>query len=728
MEAAESGDGDADQAARCYVGPVVEEIHEEATSPKGEPLIVIADAGATASASVCKPTVEEPSDSEEEGPTNGPVVVEIGIRQGPVIEEPSASEDEETTRTVPLKRALTQSLSQFDADYQLLEKIGHGSSGSVHRALAKDATSQVVAVKIIDVRKWYLAGMEPDRICQEIEVMRRVDNLHLVKLHRVYKGDSFWYIVMDFVSGKELYDVILREEQLREEEMRPVFCQLTEALTYLHNIGIIHRDIKPENIIIPDERGPSGEMQARLLDFGLAKVLTSFAVAGRTIVGTDGYVAPEIVSMKCLRREGNSGEFERISYGFPVDMYSLGATLYVALTGSPCRPEFTDGEAAGTKQVTFPKEKVQHLSAEVQDLLAGLMTYDPKARLSAAATLRHPWLRSKAPLGDAARLSLEDSPIDARTSVREIDAQMASAAKIAKSGSAELDVGVSRQRISGSIPEADAAIGLQVTSLGLVQKRIAQVVRYAREHGHSSEAVRHSTLICRDQLHWSAQLLRNAAGTAVNVLEVLEDVQLALQEGEVKVAHEFFTSIAEWTGKLRKETVAVQQDLRKGIGDVWEVAARTGALLPQSESRSQQASSNDSRQPSGIGQQDSSDQLVANEGSTVSSAVSQILDHLEQIDAILESICAFWCDAESLFGSQLQRGEHLQRFLKSAIESSQLRVRVQERLEQFSLFWTQVRSSSQAFQCVMDGLRQPYLIEDFCEGVPSKVGTDASSF
>lgn len=265
--------------------------------------------------------------------------------------------------------------------YDIKEKLGTGSFATVKRAIRK-SDSKEFAIKII--KKDKLNSEELLVVHDEVDIMHKIKHPNCVQLHEMFETKKKLYMVMELLTGGELFDRIVAKGSYSEKEASELLKCITEAIQYLHSIGVVHRDLKPENLIYSTT---SGNSQVKITDFGLAKFRSDQAAGGmHTACGTPGYVAPEV-----LKNE---------AYGPEVDLWSLGVILYILLCGFP--PFYHESTAALYKQIKkgsydFPDPYWSEISAEAKDLVKCLLTVDPKKRYKPADVLKHPWVG-----GDAA--------------------------------------------------------------------------------------------------------------------------------------------------------------------------------------------------------------------------------------------------------------------------------------------------------------------------------------
>lgn len=197
-------------------------------------------------------------------------------------------------------------------NYRILRKIGEGGMGTVY--MARDVgLEREVAIKIISPELARNPGLMT-RFRVEAIAQARLNHSNIVTIHSFEQQNDTYYIVMEYVEGKTLKEIIKERAKMPVKQALKIFSRLLEGIAYAHRKGVLHRDIKPANVFItPDETVKIG-------DFGIAKVsgINGLTRAGST-VGTPLYSSPEQIR----------GE----KMGPGTDIYSLGVTLYEMLTG-----------------------------------------------------------------------------------------------------------------------------------------------------------------------------------------------------------------------------------------------------------------------------------------------------------------------------------------------------------------------------------------------------------
>lgn len=186
--------------------------------------------------------------------------------------------------------------------------VPRGSFATVRSAIQK-ADNTVWAVKCIN--KSSLTADDEDALRVEVQVLELLQHPNIVRLRQVFDCQKTFYVVMEEMSGGELFDRIVEKEKYTEKEASGVVHKLAAALLYCHQSGIAHRDLKPENLLY---QSSDEDAEIKIADFGLAKLIKTDSLM-QTACGTPGYVAPEILEGK--------------PYGCEVDMWSLGVIAYI---------------------------------------------------------------------------------------------------------------------------------------------------------------------------------------------------------------------------------------------------------------------------------------------------------------------------------------------------------------------------------------------------------------
>ncbi|KAM3349386.1 hypothetical protein ACQJBY_022424 [Aegilops geniculata] len=172
--------------------------------------------------------------------------------------------------------------------YEVGRTIGEGTFAKVKFAQNTE-TGESVAMKVLD-RSSILKHKMVDQIKREISIMKLVRHPNVVRLHEVLASRKKIFIILEFITGGELFDKIIRHGRLSEADACKYFQQLIDGVDFCHSKGVYHRDLKPENLLL-DSQG-----NLKISDFGLSAWPAQGAALLRTTCGTPNYVAPEIES------------------------------------------------------------------------------------------------------------------------------------------------------------------------------------------------------------------------------------------------------------------------------------------------------------------------------------------------------------------------------------------------------------------------------------------------
>ncbi|CDW60495.1 calcium:calmodulin dependent protein kinase [Trichuris trichiura] len=173
--------------------------------------------------------------------------------------------------------------------YILGETLGVGTFGKV-KVGVHEVTHHKVAVKILNrqkIKRLDVVG----KIRREIQNLRLFCHPHIIRLYQVISTPSDIFMIMEYVSGGELFDYIVKRGRLQEHEARHFFQQIISGVDYCHRHMVVHRDLKPENLLL-DARN-----NVKIADFGLSNIMTDGEFM-RTSCGSPNYAAPEVISGK----------------------------------------------------------------------------------------------------------------------------------------------------------------------------------------------------------------------------------------------------------------------------------------------------------------------------------------------------------------------------------------------------------------------------------------------
>eukprot|EP01097_Dermamoeba_algensis_P001622 TRINITY_DN1609_c0_g1_i1.p1 TRINITY_DN1609_c0_g1~~TRINITY_DN1609_c0_g1_i1.p1 ORF type:complete len:427 (+),score=92.58 TRINITY_DN1609_c0_g1_i1:43-1323(+) len=265
--------------------------------------------------------------------------------------------------------------SKLEDNYTIGRQLGKGGFSIVKEGTNK-ATGAKVAIKLIE--KGAFKESDLGLVRREIAIMKRLSHPHVVQLYDVYDSAEYLSIVLELVTGGELFDHIVTRGHISEAEASKLIKQLLEALSYLHDNGIAHRDLKPENLLI----GGQNKDLLKVTDFGLSNEFDDSKKL-TTRCGTPYYVAPEVVLGQ--------------QYDSAVDMWATGVITYIVLCGYP--PFFGKSDNVVFEKIlsckyTYPPKEWDRISAAGKDFINKLLVVNAADRMTAADALYHPWISS----------------------------------------------------------------------------------------------------------------------------------------------------------------------------------------------------------------------------------------------------------------------------------------------------------------------------------------------
>ncbi|CAI9780564.1 unnamed protein product [Fraxinus pennsylvanica] len=282
----------------------------------------------------------------------------------------------------------------FDNRYTIGKLLGHGQFGYTYVAIDK-SNGDRVAVKKIEKNKMVLPIAVED-VKREVKILKALaGHENVVQFHNSFEDDSYVYIVMELCEGGELLDRILSKKDSRytEKDAAIIVRQMLKVAAECHLHGLVHRDMKPENFLF---KSPKDDSSLKATDFGLSDFIRP-GKKFQDIVGSAYYVAPEVLKRKS---------------GPESDVWSIGVITYILLCGR--RPFWDKTEDGIFKEVLrnkpdFRRKPWPSVSHAAKDFVKKLLVKDPRARLTAAQALSHPWVREG---GEASEIPLDISVLN----------------------------------------------------------------------------------------------------------------------------------------------------------------------------------------------------------------------------------------------------------------------------------------------------------------------------
>uniref|UniRef100_A0A3Q3NFN8 Serine/threonine-protein kinase BRSK2-like n=1 Tax=Labrus bergylta TaxID=56723 RepID=A0A3Q3NFN8_9LABR len=257
--------------------------------------------------------------------------------------------------------------AQYVGPYRLEKTLGKGQTGLVKLGV-HCITGQKVAIKIVNREK--LSESVLMKVEREIAILKLIEHPHVLKLHDVYENNKYLYLVLEHVSGGELFDYLVKKGRLTPKEARKFFRQIISALDFCHSHSICHRDLKPENLLLDEKNN------IRIADFGMASLQVGDSLL-ETSCGSPHYACPEVI-----RGEKYDGR--------RADVWSCGVILFALLVGA--LPFDHDNLRQLLEKVKSGVFHMPHfIPPDCQSLLKGMIEVNPEKRLSLEAIQKHVW-------------------------------------------------------------------------------------------------------------------------------------------------------------------------------------------------------------------------------------------------------------------------------------------------------------------------------------------------
>lgn len=267
--------------------------------------------------------------------------------------------------SIQIKNFIAQNIDTMKLHYKAGRKIGEGKFGKVF-SVTHLLTNTKRAMKIINIEKI----KEISRINQfnqpidnEIDILSICDHPNIQKIYEYFNDGKFFYIILEYVKGKNIYQFISEKEFIHESTVINLFKQIISVITYLHQNGIIYCNINPENVIIINDN-----QDIKFVGFSLSKKLQKGEILYHNYNEDTQFLAPEVI---------------KGSYCFPSDIYSCGVLLLKMMMGI----------CPSTKTQYSKLEQWKKLSSNLKDLLEKMLQSKPNKRIKAGEILIHPWIK-----------------------------------------------------------------------------------------------------------------------------------------------------------------------------------------------------------------------------------------------------------------------------------------------------------------------------------------------
>ena len=255
-------------------------------------------------------------------------------------------------------------------NYYVGKSIGEGTFGKVKMG-THTLTGERVAIKILEKER-ITDVSDVERVAREIHILKLIRHPNIIQLYEIIETPRTLYLIMEYASGGELFDYIVKHTRLKEDEACKFYQQIIAGVEYMHRLNIVHRDLKPENLLLDHDNN------IKIVDFGLSNTFTEGETL-KTACGSPCYAAPEMIA-------------GRKYVGTQVDSWSCGIILFALICG------FLPFEDPDTTELYKKILKGEYhipsfVSRDAKELLSKIMVHDPEKRFTPADIRGHAWFQ-----------------------------------------------------------------------------------------------------------------------------------------------------------------------------------------------------------------------------------------------------------------------------------------------------------------------------------------------
>ncbi|KAJ4264718.1 hypothetical protein NW764_015803 [Fusarium oxysporum] len=289
--------------------------------------------------------------------------------------------------------------SRINETWYRQRELGSGGFGCVwlERCVSGPTDGKVRAVK--EIRK---DPSLPVPFSRELEAMAKFSHMKyvycFVECYGWFESENKVFIAMEYIKHGDLQNYL--NQPFSEVYAKVIAFQLVEGLGYMHENGFAHRDLKPKVRGVGDDINilvchPGPDWWVKIGDFGISK--RAEATALRTVIGTEGYVAPEVIGF--VPDQSSSSSSKTFSYTFAVDMWALGEVLFRMIAQRAVFPSRDDLRKHVLNKHPFPVATLKETGASEDccNFVTNCMAVDPKCRLKASKAAAHPWIQTSHP-------------------------------------------------------------------------------------------------------------------------------------------------------------------------------------------------------------------------------------------------------------------------------------------------------------------------------------------
>ncbi|OMJ96206.1 hypothetical protein SteCoe_164 [Stentor coeruleus] len=254
--------------------------------------------------------------------------------------------------------------------YEIGKTIGKGTFGKVKLGV-HIKTQEKVAIKVLEKER-ICDVSDVERVSREIHILKLIRHPNIIQLYEIIETPKKLYLIMEYASGGELFDYIVKHNKLSEHESCIFFQQIISGIEYIHKLLIVHRDLKPENLLLDEKNN------IKIVDFGLSNTYKLDETL-KTACGSPCYAAPEMISGKSYK-------------GIEVDIWSAGVILFAMICG------YLPFEDSNTSQLykkilagdyKFPK----FISKDAKEFLKNILNTNPDERFTISRIRGHVWYK-----------------------------------------------------------------------------------------------------------------------------------------------------------------------------------------------------------------------------------------------------------------------------------------------------------------------------------------------